>query len=123
VKPEGQEKKMSEKPSAICSDSWKQAGYANVCQALDDSAIYLALVTKSYLEEAHCAVELEYAKFKHKKSLIFVEKGLKYPANLFDGLDILEIIEFDKDGDGTDFKKSFEDALDKHIIGEKKDGT
>lgn len=89
--------------------------YKDKFQAIEKSDIYVALASKSFFEDANSFAEFEYAKFLKKKSLIFLQKGLPLPENIWDGLEIVAIIEMDYNLGAQANSKIMEEAVRKYL--------
>jgi hypothetical protein len=83
---------------------------------IEESEIFLALVTESYMEEGQHKDEIAYAKALGKPFALAIEKGID-PGSLFDGCNVIGRIAFDRDNLGDeqigDWLKGLCDLLNK----------
>jgi len=63
---------------------------------VEESDLYLAIVTKAYMGEGQHREEIAYAKALGKPFALAIEKGID-PGNWFDGCNVIGRITFDLD--------------------------
>ena len=81
---------------------------------IEESDIFLCLVTKSYMAEGQHRDEIAYAKALGKPFALAIEKGVD-PGNWLDGCNVIGKITFDRDNLADkrigDWLKSLRDSL------------
>ncbi len=65
-------------------------------RGIEESDIYIALVTEAYMAEGQHKDEIAYAKALGKPFALAIEKGVD-PGNLFDGCNVIGSVIFDAD--------------------------
>lgn len=83
-------------------------------RGIEESDIFIALVTESYLAEGQHKDEIAYAKALGKPFALAIEKGVD-PGNLFDGCNVIGSATFNRDKLATkqigDWLKGLRDSL------------
>ncbi len=67
--------------------------------ALQDSAVYMPLITRNFLADATCFAQWEFAREQKKLFLILLEQNVTIPEEMLEGIDVVLIekwSEFDK---------------------------
>jgi len=81
---------------------------------IEESGVFLALVTESYMGEGQHRDEIAYGKALGKPFALAIEKGVD-PGNWFDGCNVIGRITFDRDNLDDkrigDWLKSLRDSL------------
>jgi hypothetical protein len=76
--------------------AWLNEAAARSKDNIENSEIYAGVVTKSFIEDPLCALQLGYALLLDKPIVLIVDKNVQIPASLVRAAKVIERVDFEE---------------------------